>query len=177
MEPSIIMAIFSALALGHCLYLAGFFWAPLKKKPSSFFLALLLTTLALRIVKSVLVLLIPNSPQIIPAFGLIGLAAIGPSLWLYAHAFKNFDYHTTYKSLFHYAWALSLIVLIPFMDDIQIYLAYAISVVHMLFYIWISAIILYRRANSFTKLEKNWSLLLISSIFFIWLTFLFQLPP
>ena len=45
----------------------------------------------------------------------------------------------------------------------------------MLFYLGLSAVLLYRRYHSFTKLEKQWSVLLVSSIFLIWLTFFFQL--
>ncbi len=175
MEPTVIMAFFSALALGHCVFLAIYFWTPLKKKPSSFFLGLLLITLAIRILKSVLVILIPESPDIIPAFGLIGLAAIGPSLWLYSRSFKNPAFQANNKSLWHYCWALLLIVLIPLMNDSQMYIAYVLSVSHMFCYLLLSAVLLYRRASSFTRLEKNWSMLLICSIFLIWLSFFFQL--
>lgn len=175
MEPTVVMAIFSALALGHVVFLAHYFWAPFKKKPSSFFLALLLTTLAIRIIKSVLVILIPNSPDIIPAFGLIGLAAIGPSLWLYSNSFKNLLFKPNYRLLWHYFFALLLLPLIPLMNDNQMYITYVLAVGHMFFYLLISANLLYKRSETFSKIEKNWCALLITSIFLIWITFFFQL--
>ena len=175
MEPTVIMAIFSALALGHVVFLANVFWSPIRKKPSSFFLALLLTTLAIRIIKSVLVILIPDSPDIIPAFGLIGLAAIGPSLWLYIRSFKNPDFNVSYKLFWHYAWALALIVLIPMMNSGQMYLSYAFSVAHMFTYLVFSGILAFRRSDSFSRQEKSWSVLLLISVLLIWITFFFQL--
>lgn len=169
------MAIFSALALGHCFFLASYFWASPKTKPNSFFLALLLTTLAIRILKSVLVILIPNSPELIPAFGLVGLAAIGPSLWLYTRTFKNRDYRASSQSMVHFAWAMVLVLIIPLLNDALMYLAYAVTVGHMLVYLMISSIQLRNRFTQLNKMERKWVALLIGSVSLIWLTFFFQL--
>ncbi|WP_437439843.1 helix-turn-helix domain-containing protein [Eudoraea algarum] len=175
MNSSAIMAIFSALALGHSLFLAGHLWASVKKRPSSFFLALLLTALAVRILKSVLVILIPESPDIIPAVGLVGLMTIGPSLWFYIKSFKNVEYKATRLHLWHYVPALILIVLIPFFNEQQMFVAYCISVAHMFLYITRSADFVMRAFRNYGRTERKWLSLLLAAIFLIWTTFFAQL--
>lgn len=175
MNTLVIMAIFSALAVGHSLFLARHFWSPIKKSPSSFFLAILLAALAIRILKSVLVILIPKSPDIIPAVGLIGLSAIGPSIWLYVLSYKNRNFQADSRQIGHYIWAFSLIVLIPIFDEKQMYFAYSISVAQMFIYIILTAYLIFKKVGKYNKLESKWLKLLIASISLIWFTFFAQL--
>ena len=169
------MAIFSALALGHSLFLAGHLWAPVKKRPSSFFLALLLTALALRILKSVLVILIPESPNIIPAIGLVGLMTIGPSLWFYIRSFKNVDFKPVHSHFWHYLPALVLMLLIPVFNEKQMFVAYCISVGHMFLYILLSIAYTMRIKGHYGRTERKWLSLLTTSVLLIWTTFFAQL--
>ncbi len=175
MNSTSIMAVFSALALGHSLFLARYFWTSVKKSPSNFFLALLLTALAIRILKSVIIILIPNSPFAVPAIGLVGLSAIGPSLWLYIKSYKNNDFTFKKELIWHYAWALLLIPVIPVLSEGQMYIAYCISVVHMFIYLIISVVQMNKNSNSYYEIEYTWLRLLIGATFLIWLTFFAQL--
>lgn len=175
MNSSAVMAIFSALALGHSLFLAGHFWASVKRRPSSFFLALLLTALAVRILKSVLVILLPESPNIIPALGLIGLMGIGPSLWFYIKSFKNVDFKWAQRHLFHYAPAFALLILIPLFNEQQMYVAYCISVAHMFAYTLSSTRYLLQNSDNYSRTARQWLYLLLTSILLIWITFFAQL--
>lgn len=175
MNASAIMAAFSALALGHALFLASHFWAPVRKKPSSFFLALLLTVLAIRIIKSVVVILIPQSPDIIPAIGLVGLSAIGPSLWLYLQSFKNPEFRAYTGLIWHYGLALVLPVLIPLLDEGQMYAAYCISVGHMLIYLLLAIHFVVKRNTYYSLQARQWLKLLIIATGLIWATFFTQL--
>jgi AraC-like DNA-binding protein len=172
---SSIMTIFSALALGHSLFLASYFWAPVKKSPSRFFLALLLTALAVRILKSVLVILIPQSPYIIPAVELVGLSAIGPSLFLYSKSAYNVLFQFKNDQLIHFIPSISLIVLIPFLGETEMFVAYRVTVAHMFAYISWSSVHICNRRNSYRKTEYQWLGLLIGAISVIWLTFFAQL--
>lgn len=169
------MAIFSALALGHSLFLASHFWSSPKRSPNRFFLALLLTALAIRIIKSVLVIVIPESPDIIPAVGLIGMTAIGPSLVLYLLSFKNPDFQISSKLSWHYAPALILIALIPLFNDQQMFIAYVLAVTHMLAYILYSVYHIISTNLVWKPIEKQWVRLLVLCISVIWLTFFAQL--
>jgi AraC-like DNA-binding protein len=175
MDSSSVMAVFSALALGHSIFLASHFWSPLTKSPSRFFLALLLSALAIRITKSVLVILIPESPDIIPAVGLIGLSIIGPALYFYVRSFKNVRFTIAKSSLWHFALALSLIILIPLLNDQQMFIAYCVAVAHMFLYILFSAIYVIKEWGKFKPIQQKWLVLLLSSVTVIWITFFFQL--
>lgn len=175
MDSTSVMAIFSALALGHSLFLAHYFWTPVTKSPSNFFLALLLSALIVRILKSVIVILIPDSPFAVPAIGLVGLSAIGPSLWLYLQAYKNSRFTFKKKHMGHYAWALLLVPAIPVLSETQMYVAYCISVAHMFGYLLVSLLQLTRSRNKFGATEARWLQLLMGATFLIWLTFFAQL--
>ena len=175
MSSTSIMAVFSALALGHSLFLARHFWTPVKKNPSNFFLALFLTAFAIRILKSVIVILIPESPFAVPAIGLVGLSAIGPSLLLYLMSYKNIDFSFKNGYIWHYAWALFLIPAIPFLGEEQMYIAYCIAVVHMLTYLVMSTIQVKNNLKRYSSIEHTWLRLLIISSYLIWLTFFAQL--
>lgn len=175
MNSYAIMAIFSSLALGHSLFLASQLWDSVKRRPSSFYLALLLTALAIRIFKSVLVILLPQSPDIIPAIGLVGLIAIGPSLWLYVKSFKNVEFKAENNHLWHFTPALILALIIPFFNNEQMYIAYSISVAHMLIYILLSANYIFRLLMEYGRFERKWLLRLLIAIFLIWSTFFAQL--
>ena len=175
MSSTSIMAVFSALALGHSLFLARHFWTPVKKNPSNFFLALFLTAFAIRILKSVIVILIPNSPFAVPAIGLVGLSAIGPSLWLYLKSYRNTDFSFENGYLWHYAWALFLIPIIPFLGEEQMYIAYCISVAHMLSYLVMSTMLMKKNLKRYSGIERTWLRLLMVSSYLIWLTFFAQL--
>ena len=175
MDSSNVMALFSALALGHSLFLSAYFWAPIKKKPNRFFLALLLASLAIRIIKSVLVILIPNSPFIVPAIGLVGLAMIGPSLFFYFKSFKNVLFKVSRTIAFHFVPAGLLMVSIPFLNDDQMFWAYAASVAHMFAYLLISAYYVIKNQEHYKSGEIKWLKLILVCISVIWITFLAQL--
>lgn len=175
MDSISVMAIFSALALGHSLFLAHYFWTPVTKSPSNFFLALLLSALIVRILKSVIVILFPNSPFAVPAIGLVGLSAIGPALWLYLQAYKNLEFTFKKNHIWHYAWALLLVPAIPILSEGQMYLAYCISVAHMFGYLLLTLVQLTKTQNRYSTLESKWVKLLIGSTILIWFTFFAQL--
>lgn len=175
MTTTSIMAFFSALALGHSLFLASHFWTSVRKKPSSFFLALLLTGLAIRILKSVIVILFPTSPDIIPAVGLIGLSTIGPSLYLYIQSFKNRSFQIKKGHLWHFTLGVLLILLLPFLSDQQMYWAYCLTVAHMFVYLLLVTKVMWKGQKNYTSQERSWIWLLISGIGLIWLTFFAQL--
>ena len=175
MASTSIMAIFSALALGHSIFLASHFWSPIKKSPSRFFLALLLCALAIRITKSVLVILIPNSPDVIPAIGLVGLSIIGPALFLYIRSFKNARFDIGKPLIWHFIPGVSLIILIPLFNDSQMFIAYCVTVAHMFTYILLAIMLSLKGWSVYKPIQKKWLRLLLSSISIIWTTFFFQL--
>ena len=79
----LLIALGSAFALGHCLFLGLYCWQTAHKRPALRWLAGLLLALAIRLSKSVFIILVPNNPFLVPATGLIGMTLIGPFLWLY----------------------------------------------------------------------------------------------
>lgn len=175
MDYKILMAAVSALAIGNSVFFGVYLLQSQKESKSNRLLALLLFALALRISKSVIIIVLPRSSEIFPAIGLIGMAAIGPLLFLYI------------KSLFTrsqniYAWLHLLpsgfiAATVLFASEETIYRYYQLIVLQILIYLIISFIYLKNnlieiKAN---RLRKEWSLRLSGGVFAIWLAFLYQL--
>lgn len=175
MDPITLMAIFSALALGNCLFLAFYFWAPIKKSPNRFFMFLLLLSLSIRIIKSILTVLVPDTPNIIPAVGLIGLTMIGPSLFFYAKSFRNSRFELSRKILVHFFPAIFLALVLSFLEEREMFFAYVASVFHMLFYVSIAAHLVFKNNRRYKEDELWWFRVLLAAILIIWLTFFAQL--
>lgn len=102
MNLELVIASGSALALGHCFFLCVYCWRAGERHRSFRWLALLLAGLAVRLSKSVILVLFPDSPYLIPAVGLVGTLTIGPCLWFYVRSLHR---PTTASSFSVFIWA------------------------------------------------------------------------
>lgn len=178
MNYGMIMAAGSALVLGHSLFLALYFWQlPNKKKLANRLLALLLLALAIRIIKSVVVVLFPEAPAIWPAIGVLGLSAIGPLLWLYLRSALDVEFVWTSRQLVHFIPTLLVALSFPLITEKGLYFYYVFLVFYMFVYWLISARSVWTRRDLLSEepLIRRWTVGLLGGIFFIWLAFFFQL--
>ncbi len=173
-----IMAIMATLALGHSLFLAIFFWSKKNgRRLSNHLLAYLLLALAIRVTKSVLIVMFPASGAWAPWFGLVGMAAIGPLLLLYLFSVLDFSFTWSGKQWLHFIFPALLLVFFPLLDDPAVYRCYQVSVAQMLGYLLFSAYFLIKNLPALSPNEdlKRWLSLLTAAVAAVWAVFFIQL--
>lgn len=180
MDLSLLMAAASGLVIGNSIFFGAYIWTFDKKnRLSNRLLALLLFALALRISKSVIIILFPGSPDIFPAIGLVGMAAIGPFLYLYLRSIHISTFTFGKYQLIHFLPSVLLIAALPlpFVDEPVIYRFYQFVVAQILVYLVMSFQLHYSRANGnpVDQIKNRWGYILVGGTFFIWTAFFAQL--
>lgn len=175
MNYTILMSAVSALAIGNSLFFGFYLLFSKKGSYPNKLLALLLFALALRISKSVIIIAFPTSSEIFPAIGLIGMAAIGPLVYLYIKSLFGIGYKRSIY--FHFIPSLLISATLAFVNEDVIYRYYQLVVAHIFLYVVQSA--LYMKNNLFelrtNKLKKDWCIRLLAGIMAIWVAFFYQL--
>ncbi|MCB0579879.1 MAG: helix-turn-helix transcriptional regulator [Phaeodactylibacter sp.] len=174
MQPTTLIAILSALATGHALFLAAYLWsyAEGRRLPNRLLAALLLA-LAVRIGKSVIITLFPESSEAWPAIALVGLFGIGPALWLYSRAATSSLFRWKAACYLHFLPSGLLAVVIPWMPDAFFFWAYALGNSHLLAY-WLLSI-RNTRGTAVAAITARWLFWLHLAFLPILLVFILQL--
>ena len=180
MNLSLLMAAASGLVIGNSLFFGAYIWTlDRRNRLSNHLLALLLFALALRISKSVIIILFPYAPDIFPAIGLIGMAAIGPFLYLYLRSIHIDSFSFGKKAWLHLlpSFALAAALPLPFVDEPVIYRFYQFVVAQIFVYLLLSIQThrYYSDVNEADSLKRRWGYLLIGGSFLIWTAFFAQL--
>ncbi len=176
MEWTTLIAILSALAVGHALFLAVYLWqfAGGRRLPNRL-LSLLLLALALRIGKSVILSLFPDANDAWPGIALVGLMAIGPFLWMYVRSASNSGWQWGAAHALHFLPALLIAVLIPFLTGRWFFWAYVLGNTHMLAYGLAGWWETLRKREQLSDTPRQWLSVLCLGLSFIWLVFTSQL--
>lgn len=180
MNYSILMAAASGLAIGNSIFFGAYLWNyDEKNRLSNHLLALLLFALALRISKSVIIILFPNSSEIFPAIGLIGMAAIGPFLYLYLQSIHKNGFAFNRQKWMHLlpSFLLAAALPLPFVDEMVIYRFYQFVVAQILVYLILS-FLLHRSVSqkeAADPIKTRWGYILIGGTALIWSAFFAQL--
>lgn len=176
MKFAVILSALSALVMGHSIFLAVYFWTANSKKPlSNRLLALLLLALAVRICKSIIIVAFPNASDFWPSLGLIGMAAIGPFLWLYLRSLLQEDFKIRTLHYLHFSLSVFMLVAVFFVEQLRG--LYEIAVYQILIYLIAVGYLVYEYQHKLEQ-DKNWQtwiLLLIGGVAAIWGAFTFQL--
>lgn len=176
MKFAVILSALSALVMGHSIFLAVYFWTADSKKPlSNRLLALLLLALAIRICKSIIIVAFPQSSDFWPSFGLIGMAAIGPFLWLYLQSLFQKDFRVQTRHYLHFCLSAFMLVALFFLVCLRI--LYEIAVYQILLYLLAAGYLLYKNQDKLAQAKnwRNWMYQLLGGVFAIWAAFTFQL--
>lgn len=180
MNVSLLMAAASGLVIGNSLFFGAYIWGLDKKnKLSNHLLALLLFALALRISKSVIIILFPDSSEVFPAIGLTGMAAIGPFLYLYLKSIHYSSFRFGKREFLHLLPSLLILILLPmpFVDEMVIYRFYQLVVLQIFIYL-VYGFKLHRTfslKNASDDIKERWGYILLSGTFLIWTAFFAQL--
>lgn len=180
MNLSLLMAAASGLVIGNSLFFGAYIWGiDQKNKISNHLLALLLFALAIRIGKSVIIILFPHSSDIFPAIGLTGMAAIGPFLYLYLQSIHQPSFTFDKVKFLHLLPSVFIILSLPmpFVDEMVIYRFYQLVVLQILIYLVFASKLHYVHSSqeNYDEKKEQWGYILISGTFLIWLAFFAQL--
>lgn len=175
MNYSTIISATGALVVGNCLFFGTYLLTINKRSLSNTYLGLLLVALAIRISKSIIIIVFPDSSNIFSAIGLVGMACIGPFLFLYIQSFS--DEKVSVTSMVHLIPATILTVLIPFVGEQTTYLFYQIIVFQILVYLVLSVVHQrkYVRSQIEDQMIISWNNGLLAGVAAIWTAFLIQL--
>lgn len=166
----------SALVMGHSIFLAVYFWTANSKKPlSNRLLALLLLALAIRICKSIIIVAFPGASDFWPSLGLIGMAAIGPFLWLYLCSLFQQNFKIRALHYLHFILSAFMLAAVFFVEDLRG--LYEIAVYQILIYLIAVGYLVYEHQHRLEQAKnwRTWIYLLIVGVMAIWGAFTFQL--
>ena len=161
----------SAVVIANSIFFGVYLFSLRKKSISNLFLSLLLFALAIRIGKSVVALVFKNAPEIIPALGLVGMATIGPLLFLYLESLTNYQWRKMY--FMHFIPSAILGIVIPLVEDNIIFYLYQFVVAQILVYLLISIFLV--KKEGFSKKKSKWANGLLAGVGLMWISFLIQL--
>ena len=141
-EQTAILATLAGFTLGHVLFLAVHLWIKNTRSEASGYLTLLLLCMAVRVTKSVLMLIFPGFvfENILIALGVIAMAAIGPLIWLYIG--KSLIANAPFKPrmLVHFVPGILLSYFAFVLNDAQMFLVYQVTVYLIATYILFTVI-------------------------------------
>jgi AraC-like DNA-binding protein len=170
MKIETLLACLSALALGHCLFLSFYCWQQSHHFPPLRWLSLLLTGLAIRLLKSVILVLFPDSPYLIPAVGLVGTSLIGVFLWFYVRALLAKENEITMSRGDWVHFMPSLLIIIAQLIDTHepmVFALYCLANLHLGLYLAWS----WWRIRKQGQYDQQWVRYLFAGLVLIWLVF------
>ncbi|MCU0355448.1 MAG: AraC family transcriptional regulator [Cytophagales bacterium] len=170
-----LVTLLSALALGHSIFLSLWSLQKASGKHAYRFLGLLLLALAVRLLKSVILIFFPHAPYLVPAVGLVGMSTIGVFLWFHARALLETGFQWKRSDWLHFVPCLVIAAwqFVPPAEAVVFY-QYAFAAAHMLGYMLLVAVGLYRN-KSVAGVNRRWFGWLLGGMSVIWLVFFGQL--
>jgi AraC-like DNA-binding protein len=169
--------VFCTLAIGHSLF-STVALLILSKKLSNRLLAVLLFLLSLRIGKSVVgMFFLPGMNYELSAIGVSAMAAIGPVLFLLIRSLFTNAFAFSAKTYLHLLPALLLPATLPLSNWKILSPAYYAITGHVLAYIIICFLYIFRNRELFKTddLKWRWGLSLVGGVSILWCTFALQI--
>ncbi len=171
-----VLLVLAAVAISHCLYLAGSLLL-LNSKHSNRILACLLLVLAVRTGKSVVTLAFPETSYWISVWGLMAMALLGPLVLLYTVGLFATEARSSKRNYAHLVPSLSTMILFVSWNWTWMTVLYYFFTAHLLFYIGWSAIHLLanRQVYVVDDLRWKWAWAIVAGHAFIWVSFVVQM--
>jgi len=172
MNATVILGIASAVGLSHSLFLSIYlFLNKTQNRAADLWLSLLILALATRISKSVFFTIFGETPMLYIKSALIGMALIGPFLFLYLRTISTEQRQLNRTAYLHFLPAL-LVSINLFTDHIPLLrISYLAVIAHIAIYILIAA---WKYAGVDRPHLKNWIWTLMVSVTLIWVIFVLQ---
>jgi AraC-like DNA-binding protein len=175
-SQTLLLAVVAGFSIGHILFLAVYMGIRWPHSFSVRCLSLLLCCLAVRVSKSVFLLLYPEFQfaSVVIALGVIAMSAIGPLIWLYVkRLLNNAEINRSY--LIHFIPGIILSLIAFRLNDRQMFQVYQVTVYHIIGYIIYSTCIFHNNYSSLIPAMKSWLKEFIAAGALMAIVFLVQL--
>src|SRR5205085_3092199 len=150
-----VLLVLAAVAISHCLYLAGSLFL-LNATVSNRILACILLVLSIRTGKSVVTLIFPQTAYWISVWGLMAMALLGPMLLLYTLGLFANEARLTKGNFVHLVPGFLTLVLLFVFNWTWMTVLYYFFTAHLLFYIGWSAFHLLANRQSYIVDDLRW---------------------
>lgn len=169
----ILLAVFSGIAVFNSIVFGLHLIQKKERLLKNRLLGLLLIAAGFRIGKSIIILLYPNVSDAIPAIGLIGMASIGPLVFLYTRSLTETGFSWITKYWLHFLFAFIIGVTLLFVASRIIFWLYFFASVQLGGYLLAS--FRYLKVSEDNGLQFKWLRLLLISLSMVWVVFSAQL--
>ena len=169
-----VLIVFGGVVVANSIFFAGYLFAVDKNKPPNRILSLLLIAIALRISKSLIAIIWPDSFLLFPTIGIMGMASIGPLLLLYVRSTIHQQSKVKRSDLLHFIPALLVFLAFPFSSETQVYGYYLSIAAQLSIYTVLSIVSVVTWRNSANG-QRQWVLTVTSGVAVLWVTFLIQI--
>ena len=174
MEIKFLLAAFSGVAVLNALFFGVAILANGKGLQKNYLLAFLLFSLGVRTGKSIILLLFPGAPDSLPAIGLVGMALIGPLLFLYIQNVGK-AVRLSFRQLPHFFLSGAIALYLPFAAQGAIFWLYFITVVQLGVYLLLLTSSFTANVFEFKNGTKTWVGMLLGAVGVNWVVYLVQL--
>ncbi|MEQ9412614.1 MAG: helix-turn-helix domain-containing protein [Cyclobacteriaceae bacterium] len=173
MTTQFLLAIFSGIVVLNSIFFGVVLLLNAKGLLKNRLLGLILLGIALRTGKSILLLLLPDVPETIPAIGLVGMGAIGPLLYLYVQHLSS----EKWKKLNHLHFLFSLVMgfSLLFAKGNTVFWLYFVTAVQMVSYLVLAILTINKHKREYSSEELRWVKFLATVIALVWSIYAAQL--
>ncbi|MEJ0056803.1 MAG: AraC family transcriptional regulator [Bacteroidota bacterium] len=171
-----ILLIFSAITVSHCFYLAIAIRS-LSSKVTNKLLSIILILFALRTGKSVISLLFRDAQYVTAVVGLLTMSALGPLLFFYVRRLFSDEVPLRKNEYVHFAPGVISLIPVFVIEWRLMSFAYYFFTAHLVIYIMITAIYLWRKKSfySMDDLQWRWSWYVVLGYALLSISFVVQL--
>lgn len=173
MTVQFLLAIFSGIVVLNSVFFGVSLLIDKKGLIKNRLLGMILLGIAFRTGKSILLLLLPQVPETIPAFGLVGMGAIGPLLYLYAHHMTGAPWIKI--NLLHFLFSVGMGASLFFVPEEVVFWLYLTAALQMAGYLSVTVSHVYKHRTTFDSDLFGWLKFLSTSIFIVWGVYTAQL--
>jgi len=173
MTVHFLLAIFSGIVVLNSIFFGAVLLINAKGLLKNTLLGLILVGIALRTGKSILMLLLPDVPETVPAIGLVGMGAIGPLLYLYVQHLSNTKW--VKLNYLHFLFSVIMGVSLLFAKGNTVFWLYFVTAAQMVSYWTVTVLLLKRNKMEYSKELFGWCKYLSGVIAIIWGVYAAQL--
>ncbi|MFZ1809409.1 MAG: AraC family transcriptional regulator [Cyclobacteriaceae bacterium] len=173
MTVHFLLAIFSGIVVLNSIFFGAVLLINAKGLLKNTLLGLILVGIALRTGKSILMLLLPDVPETVPAVGLVGMGAIGPLLYLYVQHLSSTKW--VKRNYLHFLFSVIMGVSLLFAEEKTVFWLYALTAMQMLGYLLLATVVINKHKSEYGTELFGWVKLLSVVIGVVWGVYAAQL--
>ncbi|MBX3240194.1 MAG: helix-turn-helix transcriptional regulator [Chitinophagaceae bacterium] len=172
MGTSLFIAIVGGLSVLNSIFLGVLLLTNHRRLLKNILLGFVFLSLAVRIGKSLLIVIFHDVPDSIPAIGLLGMVATGPLAYFYIDRLAFPQRAFTWRASIHFAPVLLVTILLPLSSDAVVFWLYVATSLQFAIYLALT----YPKIKNISEKEtKKWSRLVWVSLVLFWVIYSSQI--